>query len=300
MEDQMATTGTVGSVAALWRYPVKSMRGERIEQAEITVRGLVGDRAYALIEGDTGKVVSAKSVRHFPDLLGCRAEFVEPPQLGKDLPPVRITLPDGTAVGSDSNDLDRALSAYFRREVRLASAAPEDFTIDMYLTDVEGADSKGRKDTVVEQKLGSAYFDEAGRASPVPAGAFFDAYPLSVLTTSTLERLTELQPQSRFDERRFRMNVIVASFEPGFVENDWVGRQLVFGDRVRVNVAVSDVRCVMTTLAQEDLPADSGVLRALVEHNRHVAGARQLPCAGVYAVIAEPGLIRLGDPVVIN
>ena len=157
MEEQIATNETVGSVAALWRFPVKSMRGERIEQAEITVRGLVGDRAYALIEADTGKVVSAKSVRHFPDLLGCRAEFVEPPQMGLELPPVRITLPDGTVVRSDSNDVDRALSAYFRREVRLASAAPDDFTIDMYLTDVEGADSKGRKDTVVEQKLGSAY-----------------------------------------------------------------------------------------------------------------------------------------------
>jgi uncharacterized protein YcbX len=297
----MATNETVGSVAALWRFPVKSMRGERIEQAEITEGGLVGDRAYALIEADSGKVVSAKSVRHFPDLLACRAEFVEPPQLGRDLPPVRITLPDGTALRSDSNDVDRLLSVYFRREVRLASAAPEDFTIDMYLTDVEGADPKGRKDTVVEQKLGSAYFDDAGLASPVPAGAFFDAFPLTVLTTSTLERLNELQPQSRFDERRFRMNVIVAALEPGFVENDWVGRQLVFGGRVRVNVAVSDVRCVMTTLAQEDLPADSGVLRALVEHNRlQVAGAKQLPCAGVYAVVTEPGLIRTADPVTIN
>jgi MOSC domain-containing protein len=296
MKEQMTTKETVGSVTALWRFPVKSMRGERIEQAEITRRGLVGDRAYALIEANTGKVVSAKSVRHFPDLLGCRAEFVEPPQMGRDLPSVRITLPDGTTVRSDSDDVDRELSAHFRREVRLASTAPDDFTIDMYLTDIEGADPAGRKDTVVDQKLGSAYFEEAGRASPVPAGAFFDAFPLSVLTTSTLERLNELQPKSRFDERRFRMNVIVASFTSGFVENDWVGRQLVFGGRVQVNVAVPDVRCVMTTLAQEDLPVDSGVLRALVEHNRlQVADARQLPCAGVYAVVAESGMIRTGD-----
>ena len=297
----MAKNVTVGSIATLWRFPVKSMRGERIEQAELTRRGLVGDRGYALIEGETGKVVSAKSVRHFPDLLDCRAEFVEPPQSGRDLPPVRITLPDGTAVRSDSNNVDRTLSAYFRREVRLASAAPEDFTIDMYVSDVEGADPKGREDTVVEQKLGSAYFNEAGLVSPVPVGAFFDVFPLSVLTTSTLERLNELQPQTRFDERRFRMNVIVASLETGFVENDWVGRQLVFGDRVRVKVAVPDVRCVMTTLAQEDLPADSGVLRALVQHNRRqVAGTSQSPCAGVYAVITEPGMMRAGDPVTIN
>ncbi len=297
----MLTNATVGSVAGLWRFPVKSMRGERIEQAEVTGRGIVGDRAYALIEVESGKVVSAKSVRNFPDLLGCCAEFVEPPQLGREMPPVQITLPDGTTARSDSKEAGRVMSAYFRREVRLAGAAPEDFTIDMYHTDVEGADPAGRKDTFVEQKLGAAYFDQAGLASPVPAGAFFDLFPLTVLTTSTLERLNELQPTSRFDERRFRMNIIVDAVEPGFVENDWVGRLLLIGDGVRVNVAVSDARCVMTTLAQEDLPADSGVLRALVEHNSlQVAGARQFPCAGVYAVVTEPGVIRAGDPVALN
>ena len=297
----MATNETIGSVAGLSRFPVKSMRGERIEQADATARGLVGDRAYALIETETGKVVSAKSVRHFPDVLGCRAEFVEPPQLDRDLPPVRITLPDGTTAHSDSNDCDRVLSAHFRREVRLAHAAPEDFTIDMYHPDIEGADAAGRRDTVVEQKLGSAYFHQAGRASPVHAGAFFDLFPLTVLTTSTLKRLNELQPTTRFDERRFRMNVIIDSVEAGFVENEWVGHQLVIGDGVRVDVKILDARCVMTTLAQEDLPADSSVLKGLVAHNRRqLGGAGQYPCAGVYAVVTEPGAVRVGDPVILN
>ena len=92
----MATNEVVGSVADLWRFPVKSMRGERLEEAELTEGGLVGDRAYALIDSDTGKVVSAKSVRLFPDLLGCRAAFVGAPRSGHEPPPVRITLPDGT------------------------------------------------------------------------------------------------------------------------------------------------------------------------------------------------------------
>ena len=59
----MATTAIVGAVARLWMFPVKSMRGEQIEQGEFTDRGLVGDRAYALLDADTGKVVSAKNVR---------------------------------------------------------------------------------------------------------------------------------------------------------------------------------------------------------------------------------------------
>ena len=75
----MGITVQVGSVIGLWRFPVKSMRGERLDEAQVTERGLVGDRAYALIDTDIGKVVSAKSVKRFPDLLDCRATFVEPP-----------------------------------------------------------------------------------------------------------------------------------------------------------------------------------------------------------------------------
>ncbi len=297
----MADTEVVGSVAGLWRFPVKSMRGKQLEQAEFTERGLLGDRAYALIDADTGKVVSAKSVRLFPDLFGCQAAFVEPPRSGRELPPVRIALPDGSSVTSDSGDVDRVLSACFKRDVTLARAAPEDFTIDQYHPDVEDLDPAGHRDAVVEQKLGSAFFAEAGLASPVPVGSFFDLFPVSVLTTSTLEQLSELRPQSRFDQRRFRMNVIVDTKEPGFLENDWVGHELGIGGTVRLNVALPDPRCVMTTLAQDDLPKDTDILRTLTRHNRvRVGDAGQFPCAGVYAVVAAPGTVRTGDRVGLN
>ena len=289
------TVESVGSVVGLWRFPVKSMGGERLEQAEITARGLVGDRAYALIDLDTGKVASAKSVRLFPDLLGCRAAFVEPPRSDRELPSVRITLPGGTSVTSDSGDVDRVLSAYFRRDVILARAAPDDFTIDMYHPDLEDLD---HRDTVVEQKLGSAFFAEAGLASPVPVGSFFDLFPVTVLTTSTLERLSELRSESRFDQRRFRMNVIVGTEQPGFVENDWVGRNLLIGDAVELSVELPDPRCVMTTLAQDELPRDTDVLRALIQHNRiQVGDSGRYPCVGVYAVVDEPGTVQTGDDV---
>ena len=297
----MTTSGILASVAGLWRFPVKSMTGERLEQAEVTERGLVGDRVYALIDAATGKVVSAKSVRLFPGVLNCRAVFVEPPRSGGELPPVRITLPDGASTTSDSADVDRVLSAYFHRDVTLARSAPEDFTIDQYHPDVHDLDPTGHRDTVVEQKLGSAFFAEAGLASPVPVGSFFDLFPVSVLTTSTLKRLNELQPQSRIDERRFRMNVIVDTSEAGFVENGWIGRELAIGDAVRIVVALPDPRCVMTTLAQGDLPGDTDVLRTLIRHNRvQVGDAGQFPCAGVYAVIAASGTMRIGDPVALT
>lgn len=295
----MANGKMEGTVTGLWRFPVKSMRGEQLEEAGVTERGVLGDRAYALIDTDTGKVVSAKSVKLFPNLLDCKAAFVEPPRGAAKLPPIQIVLPDGTSVTSDSGDVDGALSTYFRRKVRLGQTAPDDFTIDQYHPDVEDADPAGHRNTVVAQKLGAALFAELGMESPVPVGSFFDVFPLSVLTTSTLAQLSELRPQTRFDQRRFRMNVIVKTERPGFIENDWIGHELGLGDRVRLKVALPDPRCVMTTLAQEELLQDTDVLRTLVRHNRvQVGDLGQFPCAGVYAVVAAPGTIRIGAPVV--
>jgi len=300
IEGFMSCEEMVGSVARLWRFPVKSMAGEQLEQAEFIEQGLLGDRAYALIDDDTGKVVSAKSTRLYPDLLNCRAVFVEIPRSGHELPPVRIDLPNGKSVTSDADDVDRVLSSFFKRNITLSKAAPEGFTIDMHHPDVEGLGT-GHRDTIVEQKLGSAFFAEVGLPSPFSAGSFLDLFPVSVLTTSTLEKLSELQPQSRFNERRFRMNLIVETEKPGFVENNWVGSEIGIGDSVRLNVALPDPRCVMTTLAQGDLPKDTNILRTMTQHNRiEVGEANLMPCAGVYTVVAETGTVRTGDRVEIN
>jgi MOSC domain-containing protein len=287
----------VGAVKALWRFPVKSMRGEKVEAADLRQAGLVGDRAYALIDTETGKVMSAKNPRLGPKLLGCRAVFAEAPEAGDEQPPVRITLPDGTTLRSHSPDCDTTLSDFFGRSVTLERAAPKDFTIDQYHPDIENLDPEGHRDTVTEQKLGSALFAELGLPSAVPVGAFFDVFPLSVLTTSTLDRLNELRPQSHFDERRFRMNVIVGTPEAGFLENRWTGRALQIGEQVRLSITIPDPRCVMTTLAQDDLPKDTEVLRTLVRHNRLDVAGGLYPCAGVYAVVESPGPIREGDRV---
>ena len=294
----MTTSKTVGSVSGLWRFPVKSMKGEKIELAELSSRGIAGDRAYALIDSDTGKVVSAKSVKLFPGILNCQAEFVDTPRSGTETPAVRITLSDGATVMSNSPDVNRVLSDHFGRNLTLAQSAPKDFTIDMYHPDIEDLDPKGRRDVVQEQKLGAALFAEHGIPSPVEAGLFFDLFPISVLTTSSLNRLNELEPQSRFDERRFRMNVIVDANEAGFVENRWIGRQVAIGEQVKLRVAIPDSRCVMTTLPQDDLPKDSNILRALAQHNRlQVADAGKYACIGVYAVVETGGTIRKGDTV---
>jgi MOSC domain-containing protein len=130
-------------------------------------------------------------------------------------------------------------------------------------------------------------------------GAFFDLFPVSVMTTSTLDQLNELRPESRFDERRFRMNVIVGTGNGGFVENDWIGRALELGDGVRLTVSLPDPRCVMTTMAQGELPKDTEILRTLVRHNRIDVAGGLYPCAGVYATVDAPGTLHAGDQAVL-
>lgn len=127
----------VGTVVALRRYPVKSMMGEELDAADVTDRGLLGDRAYAFIDSADSKVASAKNPRKWRALFDHRAAFVRPPNLGAPLPPVRITLPDGSAVDTDSCDIDSALSATLGRAGRLSSQPPSHATFEEYWPDVE-------------------------------------------------------------------------------------------------------------------------------------------------------------------
>jgi uncharacterized protein len=292
----MNSSEPVGTVRTLWRFPVKSMLGEQVDVVEVGGGGVVGDRAYAVRDRETGKVASAKNPKLWPGLLACRAAFVEPPRPGSGLPPVRIDLADGDSVLSDVPDVDAVLSRFFSRDVELASAAQGGYTIDQYHPDQENYDPQGHRDEVVEARLGAAFFNERGLPSAVPEGSFFDLFPLSVLTSSTLEQLSELEPESRFEDRRFRMNVIIDTPEHGFVENEWLGRTLAIGDDVKIGVAMPDPRCVMPSLAQEDLPRDTGILKAL-GHNRIDVAGSLYPCAGIYAVVKATGTISVNDRV---
>lgn len=288
----------LGEIAELWRFPVKSMGGEQLEEIEITSHGVVGDRAYALLDLDTGKVVSAKSSKLYPDLLKCSARYVFTPSRSGKISSVIMTLANGVVVNSDDPSSNEKLSKFFGRQVQLIQSAPEDFTIDQYHPDIEGLDPSGNQNTTVSQKLGSALFKSVGMTSPVPSGSFLDVFPVSLITSSTLRKLKELSPQSLFDVQRFRSNIVINSPEDGFVENAWVSQQLEIEGGSQLVVAMLDPRCVMTTLAQPGLPQDLGVLKALVAHNRvELPGMGKFPCAGVYAVVQNEGKVRVGQSV---
>jgi len=272
----MSNTTRLGpsSVVSLWRYPVKSMMGEELNATDVTQRGLLGDRAYALVDPSNGKVASAKNPRKWGKLFDFRAAFVEPPRTGEKPPPVRITLPNGTIVTSEQGNLNQVLSNVLGREVTLGTTAPETPSLEEYWPDMDGL---AHRETITDESM--------------PAGTFFDLAVIHVLTTATIDRLRELYPQGRFEVRRFRPNIVVepASSEKSFVENAWIGHMLAIGDEVRLSITGPCPRCVMTTLPQGDLPRDPGILRTAAQHNQ--------VNVGVYAAVLRGGTIRRGDPV---
>jgi uncharacterized protein YcbX len=275
----MATTGTSpqGTIAALWRYPVKSMRGEELDSSEVTGRGLLGDRAYALVDVETGKVVSAKNPRKWPDLLNFTSRFVEPPRRPDAMPPARITTPDGASIGTDDPGFDGRLSERVGRPVRLSSSAGDAPRIEGYWPDYDWLEAPHK---TFEVKL--------------PPGTFFDVAVVHLLTTATLASLRSSHPKGRFELPRFRPNIVVAMPEgsEGFPENEWVGRTLRLGDEVRLAISEPCARCVMTTVSQGDLPKDPDILRTVVQRN---AGN-----VGVLAAVIRGGTIRRGDAVVVE
>ena len=275
--------GDGGAVKALRRYPVKSMAGASLDAALIAEGGILGDRAYAVIDRTSGRVGSAKHPKKWAGLIGLAADFVAPPQAGAPLPPVRIVWPDGATVASDGGEADARLSETLGRPVALTTARPEAIS-------VERLDPLADEETIVD--IGGLMM----------AGRFSDYAALHLLTTATLARLAELRPESAFDVRRFRPNVVIGSpeGEPGFVENGWVGRELAIGDEVRLRISDPAPRCSVPTLAQEGLPKDPQILRTIVEHNTVPVPALEgeaLPCAGVYAFVIRGGTVKKGDAV---
>jgi uncharacterized protein YcbX len=263
-----------GGVIALWRYPVKSMMGEELNASDVTERGLLGDRAYALVDAETGKVVSAKNPRKWGNMFDFRAAFVEPPHDPGSLPPVRITLPDGEQITTDQADVDQRLTQSVGRPVRLATSVLENPVSEGYWPD---HDWLPERDEVFE--------------FPLPPGTFFDMAAVHVITTATIDRLRASTPQSRFEVRRFRPNLVIRASDESewFVENEWIGRTLALGSEIRLCVTRPCPRCVMTTLSQGDLPKDPGVLRAAVQHNQGNVG--------VYATVVRGGRVQRGDEV---
>jgi uncharacterized protein len=273
----MNAAGLVGSVGALWRYPVKSMLGERVETIVVTERGVLGDRVYALVDQSSGNLGSAKNPRKWGALLTCKARFAEPIESEETVPPALITLPDGTTLLTNRPETAGVLSALLGREVSISTAGAAQPRLEKYWPNVENLAHRNEvtDETIVEN-------------------TFFDGDPVHILTTASLSALTALYPAGYFDARRFRPNIVIATppDQRSFVENDWVGHTLAIGPQVRFYIKRRTRRCVITTLAQGELPRDLGILRTTAQHNE--------ASVGVYAGVLQGGIIHEDAEVVLS
>jgi uncharacterized protein YcbX len=237
----------LGTVTALWRYPVKAMLGQRLRAADLTAHGMAGDRRLALLDPDSGRSVTAVQPRLYQTMLRCAAAM--------DEQGVGVELPDGTTVHSTDADADTALSAYIGRPVTLAPA-------------------------------------------PVPASVFEGA-PVHLISTATLKRLAAENPRGLAEPERYRPNLLVDTGGDGFVDNDWIGRELRIGDEAVLRVVAGAPRCAIPTMVHGGLPRDPEALRVIRRTNSIPAqpGREPEPVAGVYAEVVRVGRIAEGAPV---
>ncbi|MFL5385558.1 MAG: MOSC domain-containing protein [Longimicrobiaceae bacterium] len=305
----------IGTIREIWRFPVKSMAGERLDAAVVTPSGIPGDRGWATRDEAIGEMRGAK---YLPKLMLCSAAYREPPDASSgSAPHVDITLPDGTRTASDDPEVNARLSDLLGRPVTLWPLRPaEDRAHYKRAHRAAGVMGRISRIAALRPHLGKIIrtarleapvreifdrqpdeelpdFDTVPSelfAYTTPPGTYFDLAPLHLLTTASLAAMERINPSAEWDVRRFRPNFLVET-EPGIeglVEAEWSGRTLRIGE-LAMECWVPAVRCGMTTHAQEGLPKDPSVLRSIVRD----AGQN----LGVYGSATSAARVRVGDAV---
>ncbi|KQS77099.1 hypothetical protein ASG25_17125 [Rhizobium sp. Leaf384] len=249
---------SVGRIAELWRYPVSSVGGEKLDHLDVAATGdakaaaadaspsgVPGSRSFLLFDADTREPAAPESSERWRKALHLVSRL-RPDGMAE------IGFADGTWRPADAPDLEDRLSAHFGFSVGLAETR-----------------GTGGNWPVVEPR--------------------YKASPLHILTTASMEAIRASDPASTLDARRFRPDILIQTETPsGFVENDWIGRRVVIGT-LEIHVTEGTKRCGMTLAAQPGLPEQPNILRSILRGNR-----RNL---GVYADIAVPGRVTLGAEV---
>ncbi|CAN5516999.1 MOSC domain-containing protein [soil metagenome] len=274
-------------VRELWRYPVKSMGGQRVASATIGPRGLHADRLWAVRDLELGGTTTA---RRLPILMQCAARFAEEPSV--DAGPGRaveaiITFPNGQELSTKDPAVHKTLTDLVGRNVELrplpalsdkaSYRGPVPTQADLR-RQFEIPDDEPLPDTSMFplRKLAEL----ARYATPV--GTFADAYPLHLITTGSLEAMRRIAPQADFDVRRFRPNVVLE----GNGELDWCGGTLT-ADEAVISPVIPTLRCSMPVREQPGLDAQPDVMRAIKSHSDR--------CLGVYANVERAGELAEGD-----
>jgi uncharacterized protein YcbX len=289
LNDQRA----IGTIKDLYRYPVKSMGGERLTEVSLAAGGIPGDRAWAVRDEKLGGIRGAK---RFPALMRCTARYLSPPPASGSAS-AQVTFPDGSEMPINDDAMAEKLSQLLEAPVTVWPLMPADM-LDHYRRGAPVlSDMEAELRRVFARSQDEPLPDLSGMPPELfefesPPGTYFDAAPLLLMTTQSLAHLSSRASDHNFDIRRFRPNILIdAGSDGAFPERDWVGRTLRIGE-ARLEVIMDCPRCAMTTHGFDDLPRDVGIMRTLVAE----AGGD----LGVYARIVEPATIHSGDPIEIS
>tara|TARA_R110001606_G_scaffold363430_3_gene517601 strand:+ start:62092 stop:62964 length:873 start_codon:yes stop_codon:yes gene_type:complete len=281
----------VGTVKEIWRYPVKGMAGEKLQQCHIGEQGLVGDRVLALRDVLRQEIQSCK---FRPELLTCIAKFRDENKSATGAH-VDITFADGMVIGSDEHVIHQLLSELTGHKSTLEALRTIE-EIDFYRRHKQDDHTwLDELKATFERQEGEPLPDldnlpQAARDYVSVPGTFFLVTPFHFITTSTLAHMKSLNPDVDWAIERFRPNIVIETLPNinGLVEQKWLGNNLMIGDST-INCNGATPRCGAVTKGQQHLKADTDILRTIVKKAEQNLGA--------YGAILKPGLLTVGDDV---
>lgn len=259
-------TTVIGHVESLWRYPVKSMRGEALPEAFAGFSGILGDRLYAVHNPAAPKAFPYLTARGRNDMLLYRPFFRDPGH---------TVLPSNLA---EAEALGPGVTPLYPSQDELA-------------VDVETP--SGEVLGIDDPRLLSALSDNKSPASALTIRrsdrAFTDCRPISMVSTQTTRKIGAALGLS-LDKRRFRANMYIdLAAGEGFAEDQYVGRQFRIGGKVVMAVLERDIRCKMISLDPETSEANPEILKQVARNHDGKAG--------VYAAVLVEGMVRAGDEI---
>jgi len=254
----------IGKVDSVWRYPVKSMRGEELDEAFAGFSGIYGDRLFAFKSSASPKGFPYLTARKQRRLLQYRPHFRHPDKAAR---PINLTEAESMGANPVSADPSELM-------VDVETPAGETLAIDdSALMDMLRADIDAKHQLTLMRS----------------ERALTDCRPVSIFSLQSARQLAE-ETGTPIDKRRFRANVYVdLTSAEGFAENDFVGRSLRIGPKVVVRILERDARCVMITLDPETTEKTPEILKKVAQAHEGMAG--------VYGAVMVEGMLHKGDPV---
>ena len=256
--------GIIGKVDSLWRYPVKSMRGEELDEAFAGFSGIYGDRLFAFRSSASPKGFPYLTAREQQKLLQHRPRFRNPDKAAR-----RVNLAEAESMG--------------------ANPVSADLTELMVDVETPGGETLAIDDPALIGTLRNGIDQKHQLTLMRSEWALTDCRPVSIFSLQSARQLSE-ETDTPVDKRRFRANIYVdLTSAEGFAENEFVGRSLQIGPKVVVRILERDARCMMITLDPDTGEKTPALLKKVAQAHDGMAG--------VYGAVLVEGTLRKGDSV---